>query len=99
MVVIFLGTFYFATVVFGLPVLAYVSIVQPFSKPENKKDLYSEEMIETYGFLFRGYKDRFWFWEFVILVKKLALTGITVFLATSDTYTQGKSYYRELWSS
>ena len=94
LLVVTLGTLYFAIVVFGLPLLAYISIAQPFSKDENKEDMNSENMIETYGFLFRGYKDKFWFWEFVILVKKLALIAITVFLATADTYTQGATHSR-----
>ena len=53
--------------------------------------LKSAEVIEKYGFLYKGYKDHMWFWELVILVRKLALAAIGVFMSESSAFMQGLS--------
>ncbi len=44
----------------------------------------------TYGFLYSGYRDSLWFWEYFSLARKLSISGIIIFfssslLNTSDT--------------
>lgn len=34
-----------------------------------------------YGYLFNGYKSKFWYWEGIVLYRKLAVYGITVALS------------------
>ena len=47
--------------------------------------------MEKYGFLYKGYKKAHWYWEAVILFRKLGLAAMGVFMATSSPYMQGLS--------
>ena len=56
-------------VVIGFPLLAMGILYK------NRHLLNSEVIVERYGFLFKGYRNEYWFWEGIILLKKLSLAG------------------------
>ena len=43
---------------------------------------------EKYGFLFRGYKKRFFYWESIIMYRKILIIFIQVFLVRYGVITQ-----------
>ena len=57
---------------FGIPLFALFLLI----KEKNKLD--TVETKQKYGFLFRGYKKRYFYWEIVIMYRKLSLIIITV---------------------
>mmetsp|Transcript_8023 Transcript_8023/g.7205 ORF Transcript_8023/g.7205 Transcript_8023/m.7205 type:complete len:169 (+) Transcript_8023:205-711(+) len=46
---------------------------------KNKKNLRNKNIKERYSFLFRGFKLKYYYWEFVILSRKYLLMLIAVF--------------------
>lgn len=58
----------------GIPFMALVLIFR------NRKVLDSVESRTCYGFLYRGYKHKFYFWEIMIMYRKIALILISVFV-------------------
>jgi hypothetical protein len=51
-------------------------------------DLASEEARESYGFLYGGYKSDFYFWEVLIIFRKVILIFICVFVTGYGVLTQ-----------
>ena len=45
-----------------------------------RKNLDSLETREKFGFLYRGYRNEFYYWEIIIMYRKIALIFISVFL-------------------
>ena len=58
----------------GIPLFALILLLQ------NKKKLDSHNVREKYGFLFRGYKLKYFFWEVVVIYRKITLIFIQVFI-------------------
>lgn len=58
----------------GIPVFAYVLLR---SVRHRLKKL---EVKEMYGFLYNGYKREFYYWEVVIMFRKIAMVVISVIL-------------------
>mmetsp|Transcript_4575 Transcript_4575/g.614 ORF Transcript_4575/g.614 Transcript_4575/m.614 type:complete len:147 (-) Transcript_4575:394-834(-) len=48
----------------------------------NKRNLGGINVRIRFGFLFNGYNDKHYFWEFVILYRKIIITCCSVFLST-----------------
>ena len=48
---------------------------------KNRKRLYDDAMSARFGFLLIGYKSQLWYWEFVIIYRKIFIVLISVFLA------------------
>lgn len=46
-----------------------------------RKILDTIEVREKYGFLYRGYTKEFYYWEIVIMYRKIALIFISVFVS------------------
>ena len=80
-----LGIPFLLLVVIGLPVLALFALF----KHQDKLD--TIEVMEKYAFLYKGYQVKYWYWEAVILARKLALAAMTVFMASSTPFMQGLS--------
>jgi hypothetical protein len=57
-----------------LPLLAFMKLL--------KSDRGSDQVLSVYGFLFSGYKDQYWYWELVVLVRKILVAAISVFLSS-----------------
>ena len=46
----------------------------------DRKNLHKLEIKQKYGFLFNGYQKNYYYWEGVIIFRKIALIFISVFL-------------------
>ena len=74
----------FLLFIIGMPLFAFVYI---FSKRRQSENALNLEL--SFGFLYEGYRDKFWFWEWIVLARKVGLSAISVLLSTTDTYIQG----------
>ena len=63
----------------GAPMLAFLHLKRNFSHLEE------EEFKRPYGFLYLGYKKNRYYWEFIILYRKLIMIFISVFMSTFST--------------
>ncbi|CDW87604.1 UNKNOWN [Stylonychia lemnae] len=61
----------------GLPILALIILIKI------RNNLNRVSIREMYGFLYRGYKVQFYYWEIVITSRKILIIFITVFVGTS----------------
>ena len=68
--------------VIGIPWLAW-SLLR-----EHKARLKNEQVIERYGFLYKGYKQRTYYWESLVMFRKVAMIFIAVFLRSTGTRIQ-----------
>ena len=51
--------------------------------------LHENSMIKRFGFLLKGYKPHLFYWEFVIIYRKIVIVLISVFLSTVSNAVQG----------
>ena len=58
----------------GIPMFAFMLMTR------EKERLNSLEVREQLGFLYRGYKKQFYYWETVIMYRKILLIFIAVFI-------------------
>lgn len=59
--------------------LLYLEGDEAFNNPERRKiDSY-------YQFLYQGYGGHFWYWEVVVMLRKIGLTGVAVFFSGDPT--------------
>lgn len=58
----------------GIPLFAFMLLFK------ERKRLDTLLARQKFGFLFRGYKQRFYYWEIVIMYRKIFLIFIQVFL-------------------
>jgi hypothetical protein len=63
----------------GIPFFALVLLTKL------RKNLDVLETREKYGFLYRGYRKEFFFWEIIIMYRKIALIFIAVFISAYGT--------------
>ena len=82
---LYLGVPFILIAVIGLPLLAFSTL------SKNSTNLDSPDVLKKYGFLFRGYRLKFWYWEGIILIRKLALAALSVFMVSYSPYVQGLS--------
>ena len=54
----------------------------------NKKRLEEIQCREQYGFLYNGFKKKWYFWESVNMIRKIMIIFIAVFLDVAGTITQ-----------
>ena len=96
------GEYRFYVLSLALPVLVFFIMPLPLLAIQKLRnvDRASDAVYKVYGFLYDGYKTEFWFWEVVVLMRKILLAGISVFYAVSvstvttatvnaDQYQQG----------
>lgn len=67
---------------FGIPAFAWVVL------SKNKDNLDLLETREKYGFLYNGYKKKYYYWESVNMYRKIAIIFISVFLRVAGVITQ-----------
>ena len=72
-------------IVWGLvfPVISLVLLVR------NRRKLTAEETKLKYGFLYIGYSPKSYYWEFVIMYRKILIAFISVFLSSVSISIQG----------
>lgn len=67
---------------FGLPSLIIWSIILPFTifniLKKNKTRLEAEDVSQKYSFLYGGYRPSRYFWEFIIMMRKLLFISLTL---------------------
>ena len=75
---------------FGISALILAGLVLPallFLKlRKNKNSLDDESIMKKFGFLYRGYYEKYYSWEFLILIRKMGLSATSVFLARHLTH-------------
>ena len=75
---------------FGIPTLIVSGICLPlllfFKLRKNDNPIEEQQSINSYDFFYRAYKDEHCRWEFVILLRKMALVGASVFLVRDINY-------------
>jgi hypothetical protein len=67
---------------FGIPAFAWIVLAR------NKQDLDLVETREKYGFLYNGYKKKYYFWESINMYRKIAVIFVSVFLKLAGVITQ-----------
>ena len=60
----------------GIPLFALLLLFR------DRKNLDEISVKKKYGFFYRGYKSTFYFWEIVIMYKKVTVIIISVFMST-----------------
>ena len=65
----------------GIPLFAFILLQR------EKDNLKKQETREKYGFLYNGYKKDFFYWEVVIMYRKIMVVFIAVFLINLGTIT------------
>lgn len=55
---------------------------------EKRRQLGNSEVRQRYGFLFNGYKERAYFWESLVMLRKVAVIFVAVFLRSLGTRIQ-----------
>ena len=73
--VVFISVPSIAVWVIGLPTLVLALLVR------RHRQLHSLSQRVMFAFLYKGYEQKWFFWEFVILYRKIGLVGAAVFLA------------------
>eukprot|EP00347_Sterkiella_histriomuscorum_P019434 403341642 len=55
---------------------------------KNKDKLDTIVIREQYGFIYRGYKQKFYFWEIIIIYRKILIIFIAIFIKTAGVIAQ-----------
>jgi len=75
---------YFYALVYALPALIIFGIIAPgvimFYLIKKRKILMKSSMKFKFGFIYWGYTEKHFFWEFIILYRKVLLGFISVFM-------------------
>ena len=66
----------------GIPFFAFILLTR------EKERLNTLAVREKLGFLYRGYKKQFYYWESIIMYRKIALIFISVFIQTYGVISQ-----------
>ena len=67
---------------FGIPAFAWIVLAR------NKENLDDIDTREKYGFLYNGYKKKYYYWESVNMYRKISIIFISVFLRVAGVITQ-----------
>lgn len=65
----------------GIPFFAYILLRL------DKDKLNREDVKEKYGFLYKGYKKEFYYWEIIIMYRKIVLVVIAVLIDKAGIIT------------
>jgi hypothetical protein len=76
----------------ALPVLLMIVIPWPVSsvlklnhlRKTKEKGLANTDVVSTFGFLFDGFKLDCWYWEIIVLARKVSLSIVSVFLSITN---------------
>jgi len=70
--------------VIGVPIVSLVLLIR------NKMYFHSAGVKQKYGFLIKGYKSVTFYWEFMIVFRKLCLAALAIFLKSVNPSIQGQ---------
>jgi hypothetical protein len=68
----------------GIPLLALVLITK------SRSTLHTTATKAKYGFIYNGYKPEIFFWEIIIIIRKIILVSFSVFLRQTGIFLQVK---------
>lgn len=68
----------------GLPLLAFFFLTKNRAQIAKGND---QSVIDSYGFLFGGYKSDFYFWEITIMLRKIILIFVCIFVTNYGVLT------------
>lgn len=71
----------------GIPLISWCIL------KENQSLLEARFMKERFGFLYKGYREKKYFWEIVVMVRKVVMIFISVFLRSVGTRVQALSVF------
>ena len=66
----------------GIPFFAFILLSR------ERKNLDSIAVRERLGFLYRGYRTQFYYWEILIMYRKISLIFISVFISSYGVIAQ-----------
>ena len=66
----------------GIPLFAFMLL------NKERKTLHKLEVKEKFGFLYNGYKKQFYYWEVVIMYRKIAMVVIAVVISNFGVIVQ-----------
>lgn len=73
----------------GMPTLAVWLVLLPYWAfrilKNNQDKLNKAEMKSKYAFLYNGYRNEKYYWEFIIMIRKLVLICVNVFAGWHST--------------
>eukprot|EP01059_Diplonema_ambulator_P021623 TRINITY_DN3593_c0_g1_i4.p2 TRINITY_DN3593_c0_g1~~TRINITY_DN3593_c0_g1_i4.p2 ORF type:complete len:2014 (+),score=710.59 TRINITY_DN3593_c0_g1_i4:15280-21321(+) len=72
---------------FGIPLVGWLLL------RKYRRTLHTKNVLGTLGFLYSGFRRRFYYWEMVIMVRKMLVVFIVVFLDNSPHY----QLYLAMW--
>lgn len=64
--------------VVGFPSSLFVSL------NKNKDRMQDEDVVSSYGFLYKGYESRYYYWEIVIVLRKTVIAVLSVFAQNAE---------------
>ena len=67
----------------GVPTVVLIAMIK------QRRYLYKEDNKIRFGFLFNGYKTSIFYWEFIIMYRKILIICVIVFIADISTAVQG----------
>ncbi|GMH39837.1 hypothetical protein BSKO_07741 [Bryopsis sp. KO-2023] len=82
---VFLGVPGLILFAFGIPFVILCFLVWK----KERKELMDRDFINTYGFLFQNYNEKFVYWEVAIMTRKALINGIIVFAYPLGANLQG----------
>jgi len=53
----------------------------------HRRHLQAPQLVLSYGFLYKGYESKYWYWEFIDMLHKVYLTGILQFIPSQDGWS------------
>jgi len=66
--------------VLGIPIVGFLLLFLNRHKIEYDNAAFKEK----FGFLYNGYKIAFWYWEFIVVLRKMALVSVSVYFSESQ---------------
>ncbi|KAJ9468467.1 Teneurin-m, partial [Diplonema papillatum] len=83
-----LAVLFFFVYGFGIPLVGY------FLLRIRRKQLHTKQVLGTLGFLYSGFRRRRYYWEMVIMIRKMVLVFTVVFLDDTQRY----QLYTAIWT-
>jgi hypothetical protein len=65
--------------VVGVPLAAWIRLCVSSKRIVNEDEAFKEQ----FGFLYNGYRFKFWYWEFVVVIRKVLLVAISVYFISN----------------
>ena len=71
--------------VLGIPLWILISLYRNKKHLFDRKSDKHEEIVNEYGTLYLQYEPKYWYWEIIVIFKKMVLTGVMVIVASGSS--------------